>query len=48
MERAHPVDAEEVLFGPEDLLCLLAERAVILDRRGFQTTLVPEQLGDLL
>lgn len=52
MERegrgAHPVDAEEVLFGPEDPLCLLAERAVVLDARGLQTPFVPEQLCDLL
>ena len=45
---AHPVDAEEVLFGPEDLLCLLAELAVILDCGSLQTPLVPEQLGDFL
>ena len=45
---AYPVDAEKALFGPEDLLCLLAELAVILDCGSLQTPLVPEQLGDLL
>ncbi len=45
---AHPVDAKQVLFGPEDPLRLLAKRAVVLGRRSLQTPLVPEQLGDLL
>jgi hypothetical protein len=33
--RAHPVDAEEAIFGTEDLLGLLAELAVVLDGRSF-------------
>lgn len=45
---AHPIDAEQVFLRTQNLLGFSAESAVVLYSRGFDTPLVPKQLGDLL